>query len=1009
MRSDILQELPATGLAAKPVVPPHRATGHERRETTPPAVTGPALAPLLSPASLLFCLANGAALTAFLGSFLQGQQLYNDLISGSLIWTNADKGFDFRLFYVFLAVSALFWMVLGAVANRLPNTSAIRKAQDRLLILSLTPGALWLGTRLATNSFGTVPAGCAACGLAMLMLLPALSRRRLNLTAVEIESIGHTILLTLLLAFFSGLGLATLISRTWGPMLQPNVGARFAGIACAAVFLVALTIIVISPTGSNIRQRLRHLVYGAQLLLPLLCAVVIPPAIVVNRQLLIPNPSWILNACLILLMATGWVWLIRRWRKSADDGDANVTHHLTLFSVLPIAIFIAVNHGQLPTFIGDDFHLGEHLLPWQQLRDFGKLPFVDFVPVHPLMDLLVGAANDVFFDGTLANYENSRMILFAMGAGLTFVAAYRFGGAGIALCLAMAGSVWDRLLFVPAAVAMLCHRSLLSRPAPWLVGATFVCFLSCFYNPAAGIALTLAIAPIAIFQFWQLVAKERKILVRIAAVFGLSCALVGAIPACRTIGWGFVRFLVDNGRTVVIAHGAEWQIKAGQMLATKGILAVPILWEGLRFSWIIVLAISAAIFVRRAARWRKAAPETLMISGVVCLFLLFLAKWTLNRIDAFNPSRTGEVSFLACLYLLPLVLVANRQWRHSFIPIFVFGVAFFQQSFGAFVNSGSKPHLPWNPRALMEKAAGPIVLPPNSVLVDGPALGLPNLGKIYAPAEWLASKGQLYTAVSDLLRPGETFFDLTNRQANYFYLGLPVASSYGAPWLAANSALQDRIIHELSVHPPPLVWAAPPMTHDNGTASLRTYKIYRFVVQRYLPIVRGQNLFMITPERAGGHAPSAEKQMELLQAAFDNPNLAQLPSAWGSSWSLLAHRFSPTHELRLADSPVTHGAAVSLGKDLAALDGLTNDFLKFDLASNLLPNDRMDLEISWTGDYGRGTARLSATEGTNLVPLGAFPAWLLSRRITDVQIRPLSPPDYLHYAVRNAELLQLKN
>src|SRR6185295_4796263 len=98
-------------------------------------------------------------------------------------------------------------------------------------------------------------------------------------------------------------------------------------------------------------------------------------------------------------------------------------------------------------------------------RDFGKLPFVGFVPVHPLMDLIVGGVNDLFFDGTLANYDNSRAILFAIGAGLTFAAVFRFGGAGFALCLALAGAVWDRLLFVPVAAAILCNHSLLSRRA----------------------------------------------------------------------------------------------------------------------------------------------------------------------------------------------------------------------------------------------------------------------------------------------------------------------------------------------------------------------------------------------------------------------------------------------------------------------------------------------------------------------------------------------------------------
>jgi len=900
-------------------------------------------------------------------------------------------------------------MVLTALARRLPNIAEMKRTLDRLLLLSLTPGALWLGSRLATNSFGSIPVECLLCGVATLILFFGLSRRRLDLGPPAIESVVQATLLALVLAFFSGLGVATLISRAWGPVQPINFGARLVAVTCIAAFGAALAVVLSASATSTIQQRLRHVVCGSQLFLPLLCAVVIPPAIVANRQVFVPEPSWLLNGALLIVMAAGWISLVRRWRQRPDDLPDNLTRDLTLLSVLPIAIFVAVNHGELSTFIGDDFHVGEHLLPWQQLRDFGKLPFVGFVPVHPLMDLIVGGVNDLFFDGTLANYDNSRAILFAIGTGLTFAAVFRFGGAGFALCLALAGAVWDRLLFVPVAVAILCNGSLLSRRAQWLICASLVCILCGCYNPAAGLALTLAVTPVAISQACRLFIEDRKALYRLASVMGLVLLLICVIPPCRAILFGFARFLIDNGKTVAMAHGYNWQLEAGQLPPLKGALAVPILWESLRFSWIIVLLAAAALFVTRLPNWRTGDRWPFITSSVVCLFLFFLANWSLNRIDPINPSRTGEVSCLAVLYLLPLALVASGWWRASYIPLFVFAAGFFHQGFSGFLNSASKPHQPLTMQTLVEKPTSVISLPPTSVLIDGKAAGLPNLGKMFAPAQTARTIADLHNAVNALLRPGETFFDLTNRQANYFYLGLPVACSYGAPWLAGNTVLQERLLNELVAHPPALVWIAPPLTHDNGTASLRTYKIYRYLVQHYVPIERGRNIFMIASERATELAPPADKQRGLLRAAFDNPNLAQLPSAWGSSWTLLSHRFATTRQLNPVATPGPNGSALSLGDNASDIDGLTNDFLKFDFVSNLSPTDRMDLEISWTGEHGRGVARLSATEGTNLVPLGAFPDWLLSRQISNVQMRPLSPPPNLQCSVRNAQLLRLKD
>ena len=1005
MRSDIVQELPAHELAKRPICPPRVEVPHET-DTAKSAAIGPGV----SAGRLLFCLVNSAIATALLGRFLAGQQAYDDLISGSLIWTNADKGFDFRLFYTFLAFAALFWVVLSALAKRLPNTGEMSKTLDRLLILSLTPGALWLGSRLATISLGTIPAECLLCGLATLALTFGLSRRRLDLNPEAIEPIVHIALLTLFLAFFGGLGLATLISRAWGPVEQAGLGTQIVSLLCGATFVAECAVIVIASNESAIRQGFRHITCGSQLLLPLLCAVVIPPVIIVNKQVTIPSPGVSLTIVLLLLMTGGWISLIRKWREEPKQSDANgVTRDLAFFAILPIAIFIAVNHGDLPTFVGDDFHLGEHLLPWQQLRDFGKLPFVDFVPVHPLMDLIVGGVNDLFFDGTLTNYENSRTILFAIGAAATFAAVYRFRGVGLALCLALAGNVWDRLLFVPPTIALLCNRSLFNRRAQWLPVAVGLCFLNCFYNPAAGIALTMAMSPVGIFQVWQLFRSDRKSLFRALSLLGAGFVVISAVPVSRHIIGGFIQFLIDNGRTVVIAHASEWEIKVGHTLAAKGILGVPLLWEALRLTWIGVVVLAGAMFTSAVIGWRKSDSAKLVTSGVVCLFLLFLAKWTLNRIDLFNPSRTGEVSYLACLYLLPLMVVARQKTHPVLVALFVFGVGFFQQGFGGFINSGSHPHRALTFSALTEKAVAPMTLPEDSVLVDGKAVGLPNVGKMYAPLQWVSLRTELHSATAEFLRPGETFFDLTNRQANYYYLGLPVACSYGAPWLAANSALQDQLLQELGSHPPPLIWAGPPLTHDNGTASLRTYKIYRWAVQHYVPFQRGPNIFMGTPERAVNLARPATKQMELLRAAFNNPALEQLPSAWGSSWPRLANRFAQSRRLKVSDNVASGNATLSLGQNEADIRGLSNDFLKFDFASNLAPTDEMNIEISWTSEYGWGSARLSACQGTNLVPLGAFPDWLLSRQITNLQIRPLSPPAYLRYSIRNPQLMRLKD
>src|SRR5436853_1103840 len=170
------------------------------------------------------------------------------------------------------------------------------------------------------------------------------------------------------------------------------------------------------------------------------------------------------------------------------------------------------------------------------------------------MDFLLSGANSFFFGGTLANYENSRASLFSVAAALTFLAVTRFAGIGLALALSFAASVWDRLLVVPGLLLVLCDARLLSNSLRWIVGWLCLCPIALCYNPAVGIALTLASAPITLIQLWRLFRSDRRALLFLQIGCAAVVLLVFAIPVTRSIAAGFIHFLIENGRTVVIAH-----------------------------------------------------------------------------------------------------------------------------------------------------------------------------------------------------------------------------------------------------------------------------------------------------------------------------------------------------------------------------------------------------------------------------------------------------------------------
>jgi hypothetical protein len=602
----------------------------------------------IGPTGFVFALANAALIALAAVPLLKGEQGYRDLVSGSLAWSNADKGFDFRIFYTFAASFLLLLGLIASLTQRLRSKGVSTAALNLVLLVTLSPGALWLGGQLATNSFGDPPFECLGLSASALVLLFLLSRPSLAIDAEDLIATAKTSLFAIGFVFFDGLGVTTFLNRVCNVAITQSATVAIIVAICGATFVALLACILSTCAADKIRRRCSTALFATQLPLPLLLSVVIPPPLVQSAQRIPQHSGVLLMAALSLGAVASWGALARRWRIQRPVSFGDVSKSIVPLTVLPIAIFLAIRQT-FPGFVGDDFHTGEHLLPWQQLRDFGKLPFVGFVPVHPLMDYFVGSVNSLFFDGTLANYENSRVILFALGAGLTFLAIERFAGVGVALTVSFAATVWDRLLFTPALFVILCNRSVLAARERWLFCWCGACALAVCYNPAAGVALSLASAPVASFQLWKLFRESRRRFYRFGSACGLSIALLFLVPATRAVTWGFVRFLVDNGRTIIPAHGIEWRAATTRLMAVKGILGSPVVWEALRFSWIVVMLLAVWLLIDHVCKTRPLRIETVAATTIAALFLFFLSGWTLTRIDPAAPSRTGEVSYsLVC-------------------------------------------------------------------------------------------------------------------------------------------------------------------------------------------------------------------------------------------------------------------------------------------------------------------------------------------------------------------------
>ena len=352
----------------------------------------------------------------------------------------------------------------------------------------------------------------------------------------------------------------------------------------------------------------------------------------------------------------------------------------------------------------------------------------------------------------------------------------------------------------------------------------------------------------------------------------------------------------------------------------------------------------------------------------------------LGRIDADELSRTGYQTLIAATVFLPLMLLVGRGPAEA-------GRA----GVGLALLAGLLA--PPGEALIAARVAGQAVaihqLPDDFPLVAGRELGLPNVGLVAGDPELLDEIVELKRALDPLLGPGETYLDLTNRSAYYYYLDRPVPALYAANYVAATAGIQGRMLDQLREHRPRVVLIGPAVVLDMAPASLRSYLLYREFATRYVTIRRGRFTLLVDPALAPeAGPPGGPEQLALLDEAFPVGELHRLPASWGHSAAALAPGFRVVAAVgpgRLG--PVAGAVAGPRGTftptgpetelayriDDLGLDGRDADFLALDFDYVRTPGSpAARVEVGWDADGHRIDAalRFEAARSTLLVPLG---------------------------------------
>ncbi len=967
-------------------------------------------------------------------------QRYSQLIAGNLAWRLGTKQPDYILLFSFFISFFLIYGGLYALTSYVlkKNGASADNSLRQLLLYSLLPFGILLGRVLVSPDNIVSETILEIVILSLLLVLltigfaVALAVKRVqDLSAQEYLNWVGGSLLYLLFALLVGSALTLFVGRVnldW-QLKESGQVAIVSGIGFALLSLpLAKNWWQFSAKPAVFLSQLRFLLWTVQGFLPLFFVILVPTPWSENGDKYYGHPVTLALLALIsgLVVVTYGDWFLR-FKKIAHTPDGasifSVVSPLCLIALLLFVKSQAIATNAIPP---DDYHWGEFLLPWWLLQSFHYIPFWDYEPARGLINYVPGLLANLFFgtsaffgadfDWKTGIHANPLLLLPYLNLGFLVVSQTIGTLPAFLAFLLMTSSNGTAEIDTIVTVCLCLWGNLFLKQqwSRWLAvwGVTGIALL--LFAPGQAGLLLLSTSPLGAFALVQAIRKERRSLI---SLIGGSSLLLGLLLWLTPLGkmlFGALRYAVEQSSINSISYGIAWQRSRG----TNPVLSYS-LWEVMRASWILVGLLAGLLLFRAIVdkTWAVRRRYAVFAIPIVLLTVLFIPR-VAGRIDPATLSRLGIASTWSICLLLPLVLITALPHRKAFSLIVVA------------VLGGMLSGLP-SAESLMSKPVRTIDAS-SLLLVKGSEVGFPLMGeRVIIYPKQLKRLRQIKRVLQAALTPGETYLDLTNHGADYFYLGYPPPISTGAVYNLPHRNQQRRAIATLEAAPPPIsLVSAQNISHDGGTLALRAHLIYRYVISHYVPVEIEGLIYMVRPDRlerlqpllASSSTSGRPVSPDLLDQAFLTQDLQKLPRSWGQSFDSLQSELQSVQKIGDEVVPAMHsvektgttyrvtGLDPHLDFDVSSLklNGQDAGILAFDFSSS--QSVAPTLEIYWSSESGgnlpkAAAVQFSVKQGKVVVPLDAAPRWLLAKGIKTLRFSMTDPPPST-FSLSHIELFQ---
>ncbi len=487
----------------------------------------------------------------------------------------------------------------------------------------------------------------------------------------------------------------------------------------------------------------------------------------------------------------------------------------------------------------DFFHNGEITLPFHQLISYGKIPYVDCVPIHGFCDYYYGAINYIFFGGAYLSIHAAQIIGNVIFAGfLSCVILFAFDNrkaAFLTVYLFMPFFVEKagmRYIMLFTIFFILCSKKARKESLTFLWWWVLLSIFAIGWNVSIGGAAAVAFLPIVFYLIMRQIPLECKRLFapkseadrkkrrKVFIMYGFLLVIgIAFIPLFLQM----VQYLRENAATTLWSNGMEMINDTAEAAS----YFVPGFVNGQSMFYLqafgFLLPISLCLYYGSKGYKRAWALLAVLFS---CFFVLF--QYAFVRYD--EGLRAGVIGiFFSLLALLILSKRMKTSPKDRTVCLFLFGFLIITSN--TKLLPGKEEFFPVNemPAAIENTIHGESVEDP-VVFVDGASEGIENLGTGFIQGNTWQNLQNIHYVFTHTLNGETRYLDLTNGIAQAVIFHKEICLTYTSVYNISNEITSQSAIRQLKENPPKLILAAPFIKFDEAPMSIRSMHLYEEIL-----------------------------------------------------------------------------------------------------------------------------------------------------------------------------------